>query len=121
MKTIFAFAALAVLAAAPAMAEDSVTVNTHSQYTPDHNGGYQATTSHEVSDPNGTSVSASNKKVEMDATGIKESSAQVHSSTDAQGLSNRSTTEVKSKAIGLDGTEVSHNKTVEETSTHEQH
>lgn len=116
MKKLYALTALsALLAAGPALADDSVSNNATSTYKPTSNGGYEAKDSVEHTDANGTTTNSSIKKtVDVDSHGNTTTTVDTKKSTDPKGLMNKTTTETHDKSTVKDGkTEYTHKKTVD--------
>jgi hypothetical protein len=117
MKTkILTFAALAsLLPGVSAVAADMPDSTMQSKYQATDNGGYKATESNESMDANGTTMThEATKKVDVDSHGNKTTTVDIKNSTDPKGLFNKTSTEVKNKAVEKDGkTEYSHKKTVD--------
>jgi len=119
-KTLMLAAAFTFIAGG-ALADDSIQTNTHSSYTPDNNGGYESTTTHQVTTPEGQVTGNTNKKVEMNDSGMKETTVKSHSASDPAGLSNRSTTQINDRSINSDGSQTTKTKIINENDTTEQH
>ncbi|MDX2027393.1 MAG: hypothetical protein SFW62_02010 [Alphaproteobacteria bacterium] len=114
-KQFLASVALAaLLIAGPALAADTSaksesSVRTHSD------GGYEAKDKMENTDSSGTNIEKeTTKKVDVDSEGNKKTTVHIKSKKDPKGLFNKSTTEIKNKAVEKDGkTEYSHTKKVD--------
>lgn len=118
MRTLYALTALtALLAAAPAMAEETVTNQSQSTFKAQENGGFDAKSTAEHTDAAGTATSQTmEKKVEVDDKGNRETTAEVKTTTDPKGLFNKQTTKVENKAAHKDGkNKYSHKKSVNGT------
>lgn len=113
-KTIFAFAALAAFMIVTPSFAASTDNSTETSFDAKDNGGYVAKEKAESTDANGTTVKHNTtKKVDVDNKGNKETTVDIKSSNDPKGLFNKTSTEVKNKAVEKDGkTEYSHKKIV---------
>lgn len=115
MRKLYVLTALtALLAAAPALADEAVNNQSQSTYKANENGGYEAKSKVEHTNTNGTSTTQSlDKKVDVDSKGNTETTAEVKTTTDPKGLFNKKTTKIENKAKQKDGdAEYSHKKSV---------
>lgn len=121
-NTLLAAAALsALLVAGPTFAATSTDATTSTSYDAKDNGGYVAKEKTESTDAAGTTVKHdTTKKVDIDSNGNKTTKVDIKSSTDPKGLMNKTSTEVKNKAVEKDGEaqythkKIVNGKTVEE-------
>ena len=105
-KSVYALAALsAVLLASPAFAATTTTdQKSDTSYQQKDDGSYTAKEKTESTDAAGTTVEhTATKKVDVDSNGNKTTSVDIKNSTDPKGLMNKTSTEVKNKAVEKDG------------------
>jgi hypothetical protein len=119
MKKFTALAALSCLIAVPAVAQDatnSITTETHSQYKPDANGGYEVNHTNTTSDSAGTTFTQNSKKVNVNEFGDQSTTvAKTKSSVDANGNTSTSTVKTHNAAPADSTVTVTHNSSTSDT------